>query len=55
MAVILTREDEERWLDGEEVPIEPAASDPLRSYPVSTAVNSPRKDGPDLVRALEES
>ena len=53
MAVILAREEETAWLDGESVPLDPAPEDGLRSYPVSTAVNNPANDGPELVRKVE--
>lgn len=53
MAVILTPNEETRWLDGGAVSFEPAPSEPLRSDPVSTAVNSPANDSPDLVRPIE--
>lgn len=48
MAVILDREHEREWLSGE--PFSLAAADDLRAYPVSTAVNSPANDSPELVR-----
>lgn len=53
MAVVLPRGDERTWLEGGDVSFEPAPSEPFRSYPVSTAVNSPSNDGPELVRPLE--
>lgn len=55
MAVVLSREDERRWLRGREVSFDPAPSEPFRSYPVSTAVNDPANDDPELVRPLEGS
>ncbi|ADJ14583.1 SOS response-associated peptidase [Halalkalicoccus jeotgali] len=48
MAVILDREGEREWLSGD--PFSLAAADDLRTYPVSTAVNSPDTDSPELVR-----
>jgi putative SOS response-associated peptidase YedK len=53
MAVVLARDEEDAWLDGGEVSFEPASSELFRSYPVTTAVNSPSNDRPDLVRPLE--
>lgn len=53
MAVVLDPDEEDAWLEGEELPLDPAPSDGLRAYPVSTAVNDPANDGPELVRELE--
>jgi putative SOS response-associated peptidase YedK len=53
MAVILDPEDETRWLDGEDVPFDPAPSDGFHAYPVSTSVNNPANDGPELVRPVD--
>ena len=53
MAVVLAPEEEKAWLDGGDVSFEPAPAEPFRSYPVSTAVNSPSNDRPDLVRPIE--
>ncbi len=53
MAVVLDHDEETAWLDGEELSFGPAPSDSFRSYPVSTAVNSPANDGPKLVRPLD--
>ena len=53
MAVILPPRREEVWLDGEDVAFEPASPEPFRSYPVSTAVNDPSNDRPELVRPVE--
>jgi putative SOS response-associated peptidase YedK len=47
MAAILPREREREWLSGGEVSL--ASADELRAYPVSTAVNSPANDGPELI------
>jgi putative SOS response-associated peptidase YedK len=54
MAVILDSDEERAWLEGEDVPLDPAPADGLRSYPVSTAVNDPTNDGPELIRPVEE-
>ncbi|WP_299237317.1 SOS response-associated peptidase [Natronomonas sp.] len=53
MAVILGPEEEDEWLAGGDVPLDPAPPSGLRSYPVSTAVNSPANDDPELIRPLE--
>jgi putative SOS response-associated peptidase YedK len=53
MAVILDPEDETAWLDGGDVPFDPAPSDEFHAYPVSTSVNDPANDGPDLVRPVD--
>lgn len=56
--ILLAREREERWLDGESeaetlksmlIPY-PAAQ--MRCYPVSTQVNRPENDSADLIRAV---
>jgi putative SOS response-associated peptidase YedK len=51
MAAVLPRASEREWLAGGEVP-EPIASEELRAYPVSTRVNSPANDGPELVEEV---
>ncbi|ELK54256.1 hypothetical protein D320_10993 [Haloferax sp. BAB-2207] len=57
MAVVLAPEDEQTWLHGD--PDEAAAlldtypDDELTAYPVSTRVNSPANDGPDLIERVE--
>lgn len=53
MAVILDSGEESSWLDGEEIPLDPASAGELRAYPVSTAVNDPTNDRPELVRPAE--
>lgn len=52
MAVILDREREHEWLAGGEFSL--AAVDDLRAHPVSTAVNSPGNDSPELVREVAD-
>ncbi|MDL5362589.1 SOS response-associated peptidase [Halalkalicoccus sp. NIPERK01] len=52
MAVILSREREREWLSGEPFSLVPAEE--LRAYPVSTAVNSPGNDSPELVREVAD-
>lgn len=58
MPVILHREDEDRWLDlaitgpGEVVPLlRPYPASEMEAYPVSTVVNSPAHDMPDVLHA----
>jgi len=50
MAVVLDRKEEAAWLEGEAVPLDPAPADEFRAYPVSTAVNDPSNDRPELIR-----
>lgn len=52
MAAILPRETERGWLADDAVP-DPISSEELRAYPVSTRVNSPANDGPELVEEME--
>lgn len=56
MPVILRREDEDEWLNADNTEPEhllpllrPYPADAMEAYPVSSAVNSPRNDAPDLV------
>jgi putative SOS response-associated peptidase YedK len=55
MPVILTRHGEELWLDNSAPALEamsvltPYPADLMEAYPVSTAVNRPGYDAPDLV------
>jgi len=56
MAVILDPAAESEWLSGDtETAAELLApyDGPMRSYPVSTAVNSPSNDSPELIEAVE--
>ena len=57
MAVVLAPDEESTWLHGDpETALElldPASADDWASYPVSTAVNSPANDGPELLEAVE--
>ncbi|MFB6153674.1 MAG: SOS response-associated peptidase [Halodesulfurarchaeum sp.] len=56
-AVILDPSDEERWLHGDEETaaslLSPAAGDDMHAYPVSSAVNDPSNDDPDLVSPID--
>ncbi|MDX1747768.1 MAG: SOS response-associated peptidase [Halobacteriales archaeon] len=56
MAVVLSPEEEETWLHGTASEAEqllgPAPADEWHAYPVSTKVNSPAHDGPELVDAV---
>lgn len=51
MAAILPEEIEREWLADADVP-DPIDGEELRAYPVSTAVNSPANDGPELVEEV---
>jgi putative SOS response-associated peptidase YedK len=57
MAVVLAPEEEATWLHGdpEEVHdlLDPYPDDELEAYPVSTRVNSPANDAPDLIEEVE--
>jgi putative SOS response-associated peptidase YedK len=53
MAVVLDPDAESTWLDGEDVSFDPVSADEFRAYPVSTAVNDPSNDRPELVRPAE--
>ncbi len=58
MPVILTPDTAQIWLDMEQPPIklqkllEPFDSSAMKYYAVSTAVNSPRNDSPELIEPL---
>lgn len=53
MPAILRREDQEAWLmgtlDDARAALAPYPAELMVAYPVSTRVNSPRNDGPDLI------
>ena len=56
MPVILRREDEEEWVSRDvddplqvERLLQPYPADEMRLYPVSTAVNTTRNNGPELI------
>lgn len=57
MAVILDPSEEESWLTGDpdevESLLDPYPTEPMRTYPVSTAVNNPANDTPDVLEAVE--
>jgi putative SOS response-associated peptidase YedK len=57
MAVVLSPEEESTWLHGDPEEafqlLDPAPADDWEAYPVSTRVNSPTNDGPELVEAVE--
>jgi putative SOS response-associated peptidase YedK len=57
MAVILDRDEEETWLAGDpdevESLLDPYPDEPMRTYPVSTAVNDPGNDTPAVLEAVE--
>ncbi len=56
MAVVLPAEEEERWLagGGREL-LKPYPDDGMDAYPVSTAVNDPQSDFPELVESVDIS
>jgi putative SOS response-associated peptidase YedK len=50
MALVLDPADEAAWLDGADVEaVGPPADEQFRAYPVSTAVNDPSNDRPEVV------
>ncbi len=57
MAVVLAPEEEETWLTGDPdeaaALLDPYPADEMRTYPVSTRVNSPANDAPDLVEPVD--
>lgn len=53
MAVVLPTDDEERWLAGDGDVLKPYPEDGMEVYPVSTAVNDPSNDFPDLVDEVD--
>jgi putative SOS response-associated peptidase YedK len=61
MPVILDQADYEKWLDPATKPDEakallrPAPNDALEAYPVSTSVNKPSRDGPELIEPYDDA
>lgn len=53
MSVVLEPDAESRWLDGEDVALDPYPDEEMCAYPVSTAVNSPQNDSPELVEEVD--
>jgi putative SOS response-associated peptidase YedK len=57
MAVVLNPDEEETWLHGDPDEafelLDPAPADGWETYPVSTRVNRPANDDPELVEAVE--
>jgi len=57
MAVVLDPDEEETWLHGDAAEaaalLDPHPGDEWEAYPVSTRVNSPANDAPDLVERVE--
>jgi putative SOS response-associated peptidase YedK len=60
MPVMLAAKDFERWLAKGDTPAQklndllvPYPDGEMETYPVSKNVNSPRNDGPDLVKRVE--
>jgi putative SOS response-associated peptidase YedK len=54
MAVILPEDEERRWLTDDDPSdlLEPYPGDEMEAYPVSTAVNDPANDRPELVEPV---
>ena len=59
MPVIMLEDEFDRWLDSAHQDIaqlrgllKPYTQDNLRIHPVSSAVNSPKQDSPELTRAM---
>ena len=58
MAVVLDRGEEATWLSNVDSEthrelLDPAPAEEWRSYPVSTRVNDPSNDGPDIVEEID--
>jgi putative SOS response-associated peptidase YedK len=55
MPVILDRDEEEQWLDGEDTGdlLDPYSDEELRAYPVSDAVNDPSNDSPGVLEEVD--
>ena len=57
MAVILDPGEETQWLTGDpdevESLLDPYSDEPMRTYPVSTTVNNPANDSPDVLEEVE--
>ncbi|MBV0925061.1 SOS response-associated peptidase [Halomicroarcula limicola] len=56
MAVVLAPDEEETWLSGETNEVADLLDPydgPMRTYPVSTAVNSPSNDSPEIVDEVQ--
>jgi putative SOS response-associated peptidase YedK len=56
MPVILASSDYERWLDTTDSDpadlLRPYPSSAMRAYPISTRVNSPKNDDPQIIEPL---
>ncbi len=52
MPVILELAAVDAWLAGDDVPLGPYPSERMAAHPVSTRVNSPRNDDPELVAGV---
>lgn len=56
MAVVLPADEEDRWLAGERRDVlKPYPDDGMDAYPVSTAVNDPQNESPELVERVDVS
>jgi len=60
MPVILAKKDEDTWLEADsdlkklKLLLKPYDSDAMVAYRISTLVNSPRNDGPELIKPVEK-
>lgn len=57
MPVILDRDEKDRWLEEEDegepqAMLDPFPADRMTTYEVSTAVNSPANEGPELIEPV---
>ena len=55
MSVVLAPDEEGRWLEDGKVTLDSYPAEKMRAYPVSTAVNSPQNDTPELVEEIDVS
>jgi len=56
MAVILSPDEEATWLTGDTDTVADLLDPydgPMRSYPISTAVNSPGNDSPEIIEEVD--
>ena len=57
MPVILKQSDEKNWLNEADPNklkqfLKPFASDQMKAFEISTLVNSPRNNGPEIIKAV---
>ncbi|MCA9400317.1 MAG: SOS response-associated peptidase [Candidatus Omnitrophica bacterium] len=55
MPVILEEQDEPQWLDGKQIEsfLQPLIDGRIEAYPISTLVNFPKNDGPDILQKVD--